>query len=384
MSEERITVRPCEGPAAWRKFERYAEVVNGHYAAFVPPLPGTVVAHLAGRSAFARRHGKVIPLMAWRGGRASGRIAAIINRSHNTCHADKTGFFGFFECEDDPAVAHALVSHAARVLREHGLETIRGPYNPSINDECGLMVGGFSEQSFMGFVWNPPHYEKLLRAAGLVPLVMSCGYLLPLHRLEPPLRLERLAQRARSQSKIRLRPINMDDLPGDLGIIREIYNATLEGNLGFVPISNDDLASAADEIKMIAQPAMIQIAECEGKKAGVALSLPNINEFLAIVKQTPRFLRSAHMLLLLKTSQPRSGRQVAYGITPAFRDRGLHPWLSYEHFLAAKKHFHHAALGWIQETNTETLMMAELLGGERAWRWAIFEKPVAEAAVPPA
>jgi hypothetical protein len=246
------------------------------------------------------------------------------------------------------------------------------------------MVGGFSEQSFIGFVWNPPHYEKLLRAAGLVPLVMSCGYMLPLHRLEPPLRLERLARRAQAQSKSRLRPINMDDLSGDLGIIREIYNATLGTNTGFVPISNDDLLSAAEEIKMIARPAMIQIAECEGQRAGVALSLPNINEFLAVVRQTPRLLRPAHMLLLLKTGRPRSGRQVAYGITPAFRDRGLHPWLSYEHFVAAKKHFHHAALGWIQETNTETLMMAELLGGERVWRWAILEKPVVEVAAPAA
>lgn len=384
MSESPITIKPCENKASWKKFEILAEKLNGHYAAFVPVLPGSVYSHLSGRSAFCRRHGKILPFMAYRGGRPVGRIAAIVNRTHNTYHCDRTGFFGFFECNDDPAVAHALVAKAAQVLRDLRMESMRGPYNPSINDECGLLIDGFSEPTPIGLVWNPPHYVKLLLASGLKHKITSFGYHLPLYRVEPPLRLERLATRVKNRSQIRMRSIDMTNLKAELGIIREVYNATLVRNTGFVPISEDDLESAASELELIANPSIIQIAECNGEKAGVALALPNINEFLQQVRQTPRFLRSAHMLLLLKTRHPQSLRQVAYGISPKFRDRGLHPWLSYEHFLIAKKNYHHGALGWIQEDNEETLQMAEFIGGEKQWTWEIYEMSLTTNGLPSA
>ena len=39
--------------------------------------------------------------MALRDSRPVGRIAAIRNRLHNECHGDRTGFFGFFDFDDD-------------------------------------------------------------------------------------------------------------------------------------------------------------------------------------------------------------------------------------------------------------------------------------------
>ncbi len=43
--------------------------------------------------------------LAERDGRPVGRVAAIHNRAHNEFCQDTTGFFGFFETEDDPATA---------------------------------------------------------------------------------------------------------------------------------------------------------------------------------------------------------------------------------------------------------------------------------------
>ena len=73
-------------------------------------------------------------------------------------HKDKTGFFGFFECVNEPAVARALFEKAAEVLREAGLDTLRGPYNPSINDDCGVLLNGFEKQPVIGL----PQWPQLL------------------------------------------------------------------------------------------------------------------------------------------------------------------------------------------------------------------------------
>ena len=54
-------------------------------------------------------HGEAEYFLAERDGEVVGRIAAISNRLHNETHGDRVGFFGFFECIDDQAVADALL-----------------------------------------------------------------------------------------------------------------------------------------------------------------------------------------------------------------------------------------------------------------------------------
>ena len=48
-------------------------------------------------------------------GQVVGRIAAIVDRAHNRFHGEEAGFFGFFECIDDVAVARALLERARAV-----------------------------------------------------------------------------------------------------------------------------------------------------------------------------------------------------------------------------------------------------------------------------
>lgn len=55
-----------------------------------------------------------------------GTVAAIVNHRHNEFHGEKAGFFGFFECIDDPAVAQALLDTAADWVRDRGMTVIRG------------------------------------------------------------------------------------------------------------------------------------------------------------------------------------------------------------------------------------------------------------------
>ncbi len=133
---------------------------------------------------FNRLYGEIYPFLAWRDGKPVGRIAAIINRAHNERYGDKTGFFGFFDCEDNIELARALFDAAGEVLRSRGMESIRGPYNPSINDECGLLVEGFEHPPCLGLCWNPEYHKTLIEQLGFRPVCRSFGFLLPLHRLK--------------------------------------------------------------------------------------------------------------------------------------------------------------------------------------------------------
>ena len=75
--------------------------------------------------------------VARRDGRDVGRIAAILDAHHNALPREKTAFFGFFESVDDPAVSR-LLFEAVRVWgRERRMTRLRGPTNPTLNDEAG-------------------------------------------------------------------------------------------------------------------------------------------------------------------------------------------------------------------------------------------------------
>lgn len=378
-SADSITIQKCRAPRDFIDFEKVAEEVHRDQRVFVPPFPGSVAKFFSPRSAFRRRHGEIHGFIARRGGRMVGRIAAVINRTHNEYYGDRTGFFGFFESIDDAEVAGALFGEAGRFLSGCGMDRMRGPYNPTINDECGLLVEGFEYPTLIGLIWNPPYYQRLVEGLGLEPWVSNYGFLLPLSKLEPPARLKPIAERVAKRSKVRLRLIDLSNLPVELEIIREVYDATLRGNKGFIPITAEDLAEGAEELKAFAVRELITIAEQDGQRAAVAISLPNINEHLARIRSTPRWLRPLHFLWLLKTKTLRTGRQVVYGVSPRFRDKGLHGWLTYEHFVHAKSVLDFAELGWIEENNKEILLVAGIIGGQKYRKWTIYEKPLIES-----
>lgn len=382
-SGESVRILPVATAKDRRIFERVPEMLHHGMDAFVPPFPGSIRKFLESDSAFHRRHGTIVAYLAWRGKRPVGRIAAIINRTHNERYADRTGFFGFFAAEDNPATASALLQIVQARLRLEGLTMLRGPYHPSINDESGILTEGNEDSTFLGLVWNPAYYGGLLEGCGLRPVHRLHGFDLPLHRLELPERLVKISARAAARGAFVLRPMRLERLREELDLVREVYNSTLQANWGFLPIAETDLAEAAEELRFFADPGMMLIAEAAGEPVGVAISLPNLNELLAQTKRTPEPLRAAHLALLLKTRRIRTARQVIYGIVPGHRLRGgLHGWLLLEQFREAKARFHDAQLGWVDENNAEILEHCQMLGARQCRTWTIYEKSLQTLARP--
>ena len=111
-------------------------------------------------------HGERKLFMAFRDGSPIGRVAAIINRAHNSFHGDNCGFFGFFDCENNTDTAKGLLEKAENWLRMRGFDNITGPVNPSTNETCGVLINGYSMPAMIMMPYNPPYYPSILEAAG--------------------------------------------------------------------------------------------------------------------------------------------------------------------------------------------------------------------------
>ena len=117
---------------------------------WVPPLRSDVRWVLDPAKNPFWRHARRTLFLARRGGRVVGRVAAIADDEHNRVHGDRTAFFGFFECEDDPEAAKALFAAAETAARAllPGCDRLRGPVNPSMNDEVGFLLALLAGRTF--------------------------------------------------------------------------------------------------------------------------------------------------------------------------------------------------------------------------------------------
>ena len=70
-------------------------------------------------------HAEMQCFLALRDGRPIGRVAAIRDRNHIEFHGEQAGFFGFFECKDEQAVAAGLLGAARTWLTERGAPSIQ-------------------------------------------------------------------------------------------------------------------------------------------------------------------------------------------------------------------------------------------------------------------
>ena len=129
---------------------------------WVAPLLMDVKAQLdPGKNPFFE-HAEAQYFLAWRDGRAVGRISAHIDRHMQEFQGNDWGLWGWFECENDPEAARALLSAAEAWLRARGAGTMIGPMSFTTNDECGLLIEGHEHRPIILRPWHHPYYQTLL------------------------------------------------------------------------------------------------------------------------------------------------------------------------------------------------------------------------------
>lgn len=302
-----------------------------------------------------------------------GRIAAIANDNHNAYYKDRLGFFGFFDFIDDKNVSSALVEKAKQTLKQnHSFTAMRGPYSPTINDECGLLTEGFDSPPMVMMPYNPSYYLEHYEATGLLHARYLYAYAISAE-LQAPERILKIAQRVKKSMGVSVRNVNLKKLPDELKIIQQLYNRTLCRNWGFVPLALEELTAAADDLKAIVDPSMVFIAERNGVPLGFSLCIPDVNELMLACRKHKGLLRILKFIWLLKTKKPSRARLAILGVDPEYRNSGLASLFYSETLIQGKQKLVGGELSWIEESNKEIIRAIELMGGKRYKTYEIFE-----------
>jgi GNAT superfamily N-acetyltransferase len=315
---------------------------------FAPVLRRDVHTLLSPRRNPFYEHAEAAHFLAREGGRVVGRISAIHNRRHNETHGDRVGFFGFFECIDAHEVARALFQAAEEWLRGRGLTVMRGPVNPSINDEAGLLVDGFTTPSVLMMPHNPLYYVALVEGAGFRKAKDLLAYEHAADEL--PLRLVQGATRQEVRHGITLRTLDMRRFEAECEIVKTLYNQAWERNWGFVPMTDRELAHLATQLKPVVVPELVVFAEQEGRPIGFAVALPDLN--VALRKNPSGRFFPGILRILWAARRIDRVRVVLLGVVPPWKGRGIDVILYKTIWEAARrKGFTWGEAGWILEDN---------------------------------
>ena len=323
-------------------------------------------------------HAEMALWVARRDGRDAGRIAGILDRNHNLTQKDNAAFFGFFECVNDPAVSRALFDAFFAWARGHGARRALGPMNPTMNDECGLLIDGFDRPPVMMMTYNPRYYIGLMEAEGLAKTKDLLAFLLDVPKF-PFDRMGRIAEITRKRNpELTVRPIRKSTINEDLAKVKEVYNAAWEANWGFVPMTDAEIDFMASRLKPLLVEGLLWVAETPAEPVGFLLTMPDFNAAIQPLRGrllTPRLLGALPYFLGWKS--PQICRVVTLGVKAAHRNRGIEATMLYEcSKTARKKGYAQAEASWILENNTMMCRLLEAVGARVYKTYRLYERAV--------
>ena len=320
------------------------------------------------------RHAEAEYYLAWRDGRVVGRVTAHIDRHFNEFQHHDWGMFGFFECENDPEAAQALLDAAEAWLRARGRDRMVGPMDFTTNDECGVLIDGYDQFPTILTNWQHPYYPALIEGAGFGKAMDLYMWNLEVSdRSRVHEAIWKVASDVEAKHGITVRSMRKKDMEAEINRFLEVYNAAWERNWGFVPLTEEEVRAYAKDLKPILDENWAFVAEKDGETVGAALTLPDYNQVLTHLNG--RLLPFGWAKALWYRRKINRVRVFALGVKREWQHTGIAAKFYELHFdSAARTPQTGGEMGWILESNKSMNRAMEGMGGRIVRTYRVYEK----------
>ncbi len=321
-------IEKVAGRGGLNEFIRFAREVYRDDANWVPPLNVDLKEKLNRRKNPFFAHAEMDLFLARRDGRPTGRIAAIVDHNHNAFHNEKTVFFGLYESLNDPETAAGLLEAVAAWGRARGMDTLLGPANLTLNDECAFLLEGFDSPPVIMMPYNPRYYLDLMEGCGLAKAKDLYAFIGAKDH-QPVPKVREIVDKLRRDGRFTVRPLTRKTLRQDGEKILYIYNNAWEKNWGFHPWTPEEIEHLVGKLKQVADLRIILLAEEKGKPVGFAFALPNLNE--VIKKMNGRLTPLGIAKYLYYRKKIEGVRALVFGVVKEYQHTGV-SYLLYDEF----------------------------------------------------
>lgn len=374
-----ITIQKAESPEEHRLFLGLPYEIYKNHPQWRAPLRFERADQLSLKKNPGAPENRVF-FLAFRGGQAVGRIAAFVNEKHNEHYADKTGFFGYFDCIEDDDIAMGLLKSAQDWLLSQGMTDIVGPAQWSVNEECGLLVRGFDEPPVVMMPFGRPDYQKYMASDGFEKAVDMFAFQAELAAGYPRSKfLSSLLKYAERNKTISWRPLKPKVFKDEVALIMDIFNDAWSDNWGFLPFSDEQIDHMAKEIKPLIFKEGLWIGYIDDEPVAFICMIPDLNEVTHGLNGKILPFGWAKLIWRLKVKGPKQARIPLMGLRKGHQNTrkglALIAQLCETVFIEGrKKGFTHCELSWILEDNTGMIGICEEAAAKNYKTYRMYKK----------
>ena len=266
--------------------------------------------------------------MAYRDGKAVGRVAAIINRRANERWDKKQVRFGWFDFVDDVEVSKKLLETVEQWGLERGMTEIAGPLGFTDMDREGLLIEGYDCDTTMYVNYNYPYYVTHVEALGFEKDndYVECRVKVP-ERV--PDKFHKIAAMIGKRYNLQVKKFTRKELlSGGKGReVFDIINATYKDLYGYSQLSDRQINQLVNQYIKIADLNLVTAVEDwntpEHKMVGFGLPFPSFTSALRKTRDG-RLLPFGwwHLLRTLKWHKTDVVDLLLIGVLPEYRAKG--------------------------------------------------------------
>ena len=345
---------------------------------FVPPLRMHMRDILNEKKNMLFGYGPHVLFLAWKSGRAVGRVIAGVDRGFNRVSNCNIAWISLFECEPDWEAAAALLAECERWARGQGMDTLRGPISPDNGDDYrGLLTVGYDGPPALLNAYNPPWYCELFDGLGFVKEEDLYGFLFTRESFSNE-KLRQVLPYAMKKFNYRIDTVDKKQFHREVRDIHRILEETipgLGGNWMALP-SVEDVEKEARFLLPMVDTDFVCIARENGtnRPVGFVVAIPEYNQAFARLKGG-RLLPTGFIRFLYYKRKINALRVFMQFVVPEYQNRAVNAAIFYHIFEKAMEKGIHAADGsTIGETNLPSRLSVENLGGKHYRTYRIYRK----------
>ena len=292
---------------------------------YVPDLESDVRGLFDVRTNAGLAFSSVQPFVAYRDGKAVGRVVGIVNRRANERWKQSNVRFSMIEFVDDFDVSRALLDAVAQWGREQGMHRMQGPLGVTDFDKEGMLISDFDLLGSMNTIYNHEYYPRHMEALGLQKEVDWVQIRIEVPREIPP-RYARVAAYCREQMQLRVVKItNADITHGGYGQkIFQLLNAAYEPLFGFSALSQGQADSFIHKyLRLIDKQLMPVVLNELDEVVGVGITMGSLSH--AMQKAGGHLLPTGwyHLLKSLRWKRENNAEMLLVAVRPDYQGKGV-------------------------------------------------------------
>lgn len=268
---------------------------------YIPPARPQGVGHFDPAQNPFYAYGKSRQFVVYSGRRSAARCSAAINPRMNT-EGKRVGTIGYYESEEDPTVAKALLEHALDWLTDQGVNCVYGPMNFSIWSGYRFKTDGFDVMPYLGEPYHKRYYPAQFLAAGFVPAGGWCSSEVDVRAQAEALQQnqDRLARRLPAVRAAGYEIASPGSSGGIRSVLRELYDDIMTcyaGFPGYYPLPWDEFVTLYGNFARMIRRRQALLARRDGCPAGFFVQYWDWAPLLRAYRDRPPWLTALRLRL---------------------------------------------------------------------------------------